>query len=309
MATRNPVIKYYANEQPHSETWYNAKGQKNRSSNRGDRDDSDEPAERFWYPSGLIMVERWMKDGVIHRDSRDDKPAEIYYLQNGNKEYEVWYQHGVKSRKFGPAKIYYYDLSKIDLAALDLPLPRLKELVTKKDIPKAKYWYNPENGGLWLYTTYDLRGLEVEARYFVDSIEVTNYVHSIGDYMKVKACIAKLKKTLGITDSRIHAALQTFIPYDKPYFMSTNEKCTSDTKNSLITLDELTGATIENDDGGRIVGIKKKVEGKAVDHVICFSCDDLKIMNSQTPKLKFRNLPLTDNDYKKLFAFHEAKCN
>jgi antitoxin component YwqK of YwqJK toxin-antitoxin module len=301
MATRNPVIKYYANEQPHSETWYNAKGQKHR--------DSDEPAERFWYPSGLIMVERWMKDGVMHRSDRGgDKPAEIYYLPNGNKEYEVWYQHGVKSRKVGPAKIYYYDLSKIDLSALDLPLPRLKELVTKKDIPKAKYWYKPANGGLWLYTTYDLRGLEFEARYFVDSIEVTNYVHSIGDYMKVKACIAKLKKNLGITNSRIHAALQTLIPYDKPYFMSTNETCTGDTKNSLITLDEFTGKDADGiDTGVRIVGIKKKVG--VHDHVICFSCDDLKIMNSQTPKLKFRNLPLTDIDYKKLFAFHEANCN
>ncbi len=52
---------------------------------------------------GFYNIERWYRDGKLHRD---DGPAEISYFDDQLDE-EYWYRHGKLHRKDGPAEIWY----------------------------------------------------------------------------------------------------------------------------------------------------------------------------------------------------------
>jgi hypothetical protein len=132
---------------------------------------------------------------------------------------------------------------------------------------------------------------------YLDGYDVTDYMPQNQSKIKWKKCIEKISNDKKIKLDRVHTALQTKIPYNKPHFISTNDKCTSDTKSSMITLDEYTG---------NIVGIKKKINNQ--DFTICFSCEDLKIMRNH-PTLEFSHLPLTHVDYNLLHEFYDKRCN
>src|SRR3989344_460627 len=65
-----------------------------------------------YYETEQIEVEKWVKNGKIHRGSGG--PAAIKYYENGHIEYREWYKDGKEHRIGGaPAYISYFENGKI----------------------------------------------------------------------------------------------------------------------------------------------------------------------------------------------------
>ena len=56
--------------------------------------DNDKPAEICYHKDGSVYLEEWFKDGKRHRDN--DKPAYIHYFKDGSVDSEHWYKYGVQ---------------------------------------------------------------------------------------------------------------------------------------------------------------------------------------------------------------------
>lgn len=88
--------EYYLNDElVRNIYYYNDFGIKNDTYYKNDHyhnDDNDKPAFVMYFPNGLIELERYYKNGKLHRD--DDKPAVIEYYKNGLLKREIYYIEG-----------------------------------------------------------------------------------------------------------------------------------------------------------------------------------------------------------------------
>lgn len=307
----HPIKNYYPNGSLLSITYYKKDGfTKHFPANHS-------PAETFYYETGKPMAERWYKDGVIHRE--EDKPAEIYYFPNGMVESEVWYRNGIKNRwDSEAAKIYYYNFEtdKVDISP-DVPLRDIKKFLEKAKrggIPKTKFWY--KKGKLELVETLNVFGDVIsrksykdgklhngrgfatlpERQYFLEGHEITFLPEKEIDIFKVDRCAKRISKKFSTPIDRVYKSLSTVV-YDKPFVLDSSAQCTSDTKQSLITMEEYEG---------KVIAIKKKVKNK--DIVVCFSCEDLDFMSKNRQATTYPHLPLSKEDYLKLYNFQENRC-
>jgi antitoxin component YwqK of YwqJK toxin-antitoxin module len=69
--------------------------------------EGDRPAQIEYYKNGNKEYETWAVNNEIHREG--DKPAQIEYYENGNKYHEKWLINGQHHREGDkPAQIKYY---------------------------------------------------------------------------------------------------------------------------------------------------------------------------------------------------------
>lgn len=67
---------------------------------------TNDPARISYYDNGNIDWQEWWNHGRLHRT---DGPASIGYYENGNIHWQSWYIDGNRHRTDGPARITYYE--------------------------------------------------------------------------------------------------------------------------------------------------------------------------------------------------------
>lgn len=291
-----PVLKYHPSGILISKTFYKKDGVTKHGN----------PAEIIYDEKGNKLVERRYNNGVIQ--------SEFFYRSNGKQDYDVYYERGVVLRK-----IFYYDFGE---EKLDFPLhlsdDEKREIGKRilQGFPVIKLTRDYLKGKLFLEKTYytdnTVKSFKEykdgklhsnvgfatypEKEYFLEGHEINFIPDDEIDIAKISHCSNKVSKNLKIQKERLFKALSNIV-YDKPVILPTSDTCTTDTKQSLITMEEYEGS---------VVAIKKRVKGR--DITVCFSCEDLGYMTANRQATTYPHLPLKESDYIKLYNFYETKC-
>ena len=292
-----PVLKYHPSGILMSKTFYKKDGVTKHGN----------PAEIIYDEKGNKLVVRRYNNGVIQ--------SELFYRSNGKQDYDVYYERGVILRK-----IFYYNFDEENLEfPLDLSDDRKREIgkrILLDGFPIIKVTRDYFKGKLFLEKTYysdnTIKSIKhykddklhsdkhvatyPENEYFLEGYEINFIPYDEIDIAKISHCSNKVSKKLKIQKDRLFKAL-TNVVYDKPFILPTADTCTTDTKQSLITMKEYEGS---------VVAIKKRVNGH--DITVCFSCEDLGFMTANRQATTYPHLPLKKSDYIKLYNFYETKC-